>query len=133
MPLVSKHGACSGSDCCSPFLTTTPILKRKTTRRPHKRPPRVSFHGWQPEAVQEIDTVIIAYLTPKPIPLPAVAQCPTGCDLSAAVRCWSRWRRELRADLAAARGSLDAEVLAADLAAAERQIAALIDFGRAAA
>jgi hypothetical protein len=29
------------------------------------RPPRVSFHGWQPEAVQEIDTVIIAQRQPE--------------------------------------------------------------------
>jgi hypothetical protein len=38
----------------------------------------------------------------------------------------------LRADLAAARGSDDAEVLAGDLAAAERRIDMLIEFGRAA-
>jgi hypothetical protein len=35
----------------------------------------------------------------------------------------------LRADLAAAHGSGDEEVLAADLRAAERRIDALIDFG----
>jgi hypothetical protein len=49
------------------------------------------------------------------------------------ILCWRRHEHELRADLAAARGSADAEVLAADLAAAERTIDALIDLGRWAA
>jgi hypothetical protein len=49
------------------------------------------------------------------------------------ILCWHRRRRELLADLAAARGSADAEVLRADLAAAERTIDALIAFGRWAA
>jgi hypothetical protein len=46
------------------------------------------------------------------------------------ILCWLRRERELRADLAATRGSTDAEVVRVDLAAAERQIDALIDFGR---
>jgi hypothetical protein len=44
-----------------------------------------------------------------------------------------RRERELRADLAAAPGSDDAEVLSADLRATERRIDALIAFGRWAA
>jgi hypothetical protein len=50
--------------------------------------------------------------------------------LSETIKCWLHRSRLLRADLAAARGSDDAEVLAADLAAAERQIDTLIVFGR---
>ena len=87
----------------------------------------------QPEAAQEIDMLSIAYPNPQPIPVPLVEQCPAGCTLSETIACWLRRIRELRADLAAARGGDDAEVLAADLAAAERQIDALIDFGRWAA
>jgi hypothetical protein len=44
--------------------------------------------------------------------------------------CWLRHERELSADLAAARGQADAEVVAADLAAAERRIDALLTVGR---
>jgi hypothetical protein len=46
------------------------------------------------------------------------------------IQCWLHRERELRADLVAARGSDDAEVLRADLRAAERTIDRLIDFGR---
>jgi hypothetical protein len=83
----------------------------------------------QPEAVQEIDTVIIAQRKPHSIPHPATGTCPAGCTLSETIGCWLQRRRELVADLAAARGSDDAEVLAGDLAAAERTIDVLIGFG----
>jgi hypothetical protein len=49
------------------------------------------------------------------------------------IQCWLRRERELRADLAAARGSDDAEVLWANLRAAESRIDALIALGRRAA
>ena len=70
---------------------------------------------------------------PHPIPVPPADACPAGCTLSETIACWLRRSRELRADLAAARGSDDAEVLRADLSAADRTIDALIDFGRWAA
>ena len=75
----------------------------------------------------------IAYPKPPPIPVPLGQQCPASCDLSQTVICWLRRHRELLSGLAAARGSDDAEVLRADLRAAEGQIDALIEFGRWAA
>ena len=72
----------------------------------------------------------LTHSNPHPIPVPTAESCPAGCSLSETIACWLRRSRELRADLAAARGSADAEVLAADLAATERQIDALIAFGR---
>jgi hypothetical protein len=75
----------------------------------------------------------LTHVKPHPIPVPVVEQCPAGCTLSETIECWLRRSRELRADLAAARGSDDAEVLAGDLAAAESRIDALIAFGRGAA
>ena len=80
-------------------------------------------------------TTVLRHPNPErdPIPVPAADECPAGCDLADTIACWLRRRRELRVDLAAARGSDDAEVLAADLRAAERQLDALIAFGRAAA
>ena len=67
---------------------------------------------------------------PRPHPIPVAEQCPAGCDVIRTVACWLRRRRELLADLTAARGSDDAEVVRADLVAAERHINALIDFRR---
>ena len=81
----------------------------------------------------EIDTVIIAQCEPTPISPSIHEHCSAGCDLADATLCWLRRERELRLDLAAACGSDDAEVLAADLRAAERRIDALIAFGRWAA
>jgi hypothetical protein len=52
--------------------------------------------------------------------------CPAGCDLPRIIRCWSRYLRELRADLAAARGHPDEEVLVYDLRDAEAQLARLL-------
>ena len=75
----------------------------------------------------------IAYPKPHPIPVPLVEQCPAGCDLPTMILCWLRRSRELRADLAAAGDSDEAEVLHADLAAAECTIDAHIDLGRWAA
>jgi hypothetical protein len=72
----------------------------------------------------------IAYRKPKLISIPTVEQCPAGCTVSETIACYLRHERELRADLAAARGSDDAEVLRADLRAAERRIDELVDFGR---
>jgi hypothetical protein len=72
---------------------------------------------------------IIAYPKPQPLPHPATGTCTAGCSLSETITCWLRRRRELVADLAAAPGSDDAEVLAGDLAAAERAIDVLIGFG----
>jgi hypothetical protein len=69
----------------------------------------------------------------EPTRVPVTEECPAGCALSETIACWLRRRLELRADLTAACGSDDAEVLAADLRAAERQIYALIAFGRGAA
>ena len=72
---------------------------------------------------------IIAYLKPTRVPIPVTHQCPAGCDLPDMIECWLRRERELRADLAAARGSDDAEVLWA----AESRIDPLIALGRRAA
>lgn len=71
----------------------------------------------------------------SPIPLPVDDRCPAGCDVSSALLCWLRRRRELLTDLAAARGSAspDVEVLHADLVDADRRIDGLIAFGRTAA
>jgi hypothetical protein len=55
--------------------------------------------------------------------------CPADCALPEAILCWLRHERELRADLAGALGSPDADVLRADLAAAERQIDAMLGHG----
>lgn len=68
-----------------------------------------------------------------PVPPPTAHTCPAGCDLPDMILCWLRRERELRADMAAARGSDEAEVLAADLDAAEREIDSLIALGRWAA
>ena len=73
--------------------------------------------------------VTIAHAEPAPIAVPILDRCPAGCDLNRAVACWLR-RRELLAELAAARASDDAEVFAQDLAAAEYTIDHLIKFGR---
>jgi hypothetical protein len=70
---------------------------------------------------------------PTRIPVTLAEQCPAGCDLSAQIACWLRRERELRGDLAASGDSPDAEVLRSDLAAAERRIDMLIEFGRWAA
>ena len=61
--------------------------------------------------------------------------CPAGCDFTTRLRCWQRLARELLADLssATASGSPDAEVVRADLRAAQRQIALLTDLVRRAA
>ena len=75
----------------------------------------------------------IAYPLPHPMPVPVTHECPAGCPLAETILCWRRYEREVRSDLAAARGCDDADVLRADLAAAERQIDALIAFGRWAA
>ena len=75
----------------------------------------------------------IAYSNPQPIPVPAVDECPAGCTLSEKIACWLRHERELRADLTAAHGSDDADVLHADLRAAESRIDVLIALGREAA
>jgi hypothetical protein len=45
--------------------------------------------------------------------------CPADCDLPDMIRCWSRYLRELRADLDAARGYPDEAVLVVDLRNAE--------------
>ena len=74
---------------------------------------------------------MIAERNAEAIPTPVLAQCPMTCDLAETVACWVRRERELRADLAAARGHADEEVLAADLRAAKRQIDALIGHGAA--
>jgi hypothetical protein len=76
---------------------------------------------------------IIAYPKPTRVPILVTHECPAGCDLPDMVLCWLRRERELRADLVAARGSDDAEVLRADLRAAESRIDALIALGRRAA
>jgi hypothetical protein len=54
--------------------------------------------------------------------------CPASCTLSDMVRCWRDLERRLRVDLVAATVSRspDAEVLRADLRAAERHIDALL-------
>jgi hypothetical protein len=75
----------------------------------------------------------LTHAKPKRIPVPAIDECPAGCDLSRTLLCWLRRRRELRADLAAAPESHDAEVLCYDLRAAERRIDRRIEFGRWAA
>ena len=75
----------------------------------------------------------LTHPNPQPIPVPVTHECPAGCDLPDMILCWLRHERGLRADLAAACGNDDAEVLSADLRAAQRQIDALIDFGRWAA
>jgi hypothetical protein len=72
----------------------------------------------------------MAHPKPHPTPVPAFDECPANCTLPDMILCWLRRSRELRADLVAAHGCADAEVLVADLAAAERQIDALIAFGR---
>ena len=72
----------------------------------------------------------ISYARPIRIPNTLAVECPGGCDLADMIACWLRRERELRADLATARGSDDAEVLRADLRAAERHIDALIETGR---
>jgi hypothetical protein len=51
---------------------------------------------------------------------------PCSCDLHDRIRCWSRYVRELRADLATARGHPDDEVLAFDLCVAEAQLTVLL-------
>jgi hypothetical protein len=57
--------------------------------------------------------------------------CPAGCDLPDMIRCWSRHLRELRADLDAARGYPDEEVLVVDLRNAEAHVAGLLAIARA--
>jgi hypothetical protein len=77
----------------------------------------------------------IAHPNPKLNEIPVLVhhRCLADCDLPDMILCWLRRERELRADLAVAPGSDDAEVLARDLAAAERRIDMLIDIGRWAA
>ena len=65
--------------------------------------------------------MIVAHPKPQPIPAPVADERPAGCTLSETIACWVRRRRELLADLAGASGSPDAEVLRADLRAAEEQ------------
>ena len=59
---------------------------------------------------------------------PVGVHYPAGCDLADAARCWLRHERQLRADATTATVSRspDAEVLRADLRAAERHIDALL-------
>jgi hypothetical protein len=57
--------------------------------------------------------------------------CPVGCELPDMIRCWSRYLRELRADLEAARGHPDEEVLVFDLRNAEAHFAGLMAIARA--
>jgi hypothetical protein len=52
------------------------------------------------------------------------------CDLPATIRCWSRYIRELRADLKSARGLPDEEVLVSDLRAAEAHLVGLLAITR---
>ena len=67
------------------------------------------------------------------IPAPVRDRCSAGCTLAEMLACWLREARRLRADLMAAGDGADAEVLRADLAAAERTIDRLIAHGRCAA
>jgi hypothetical protein len=48
------------------------------------------------------------------------------CNLRDTIRCWSRYARELRADLATARGHPDEEVLVCDLRDAEAHLSELL-------
>jgi hypothetical protein len=75
----------------------------------------------------------LTYTKPQPIPVPVASDCSAGCDLGRAVRGWLFGRRELLADLAAARGRDDAEVLRTDLAPAKRRVDARIEFSGCAA
>jgi hypothetical protein len=70
---------------------------------------------------------------PEPIPVPVADERPVGWTSSETIEGWMRRSRELRADLVAAYGGVDADVQSADLRAAERQIDMLSVLGRWAA
>jgi hypothetical protein len=56
---------------------------------------------------------------------------PSGYDLPDMIRCWSRYLRELRADLESARGYPDEEVPVVDLRNAEAHLAGLMAIAQA--
>ena len=65
----------------------------------------------------------MTYREPTPIPAPVHEHCPANCTIPDMIRCWLELERRLRTDLmaAAVSRSPDAEVLRADLRAAEAQ------------
>jgi hypothetical protein len=71
----------------------------------------------------EIDTVIITHCQSPPISANLHEHCPASCALPDMIQCWIGLERRLRADLIAATVSRspDAEMLRADLRAAEDQ------------
>ncbi len=75
-------------------------------------------------------TALILTPTDRSTPKPTILRCSVCPDLPSEIRCWLRLERELRADLAICNRDDDAEVLAADLRNAERQVDGLIRIGR---